>query len=244
MNALAKHLSADLDVHTGTHVAEMLRRDDVWKLTDRKGRALGEFDAVLVNCPPQQALTLLAEQTELCRDVESVHMNPCWSLMVATEGLTDSGFDGAFVDEGPISWIAHDGAKPGRSEPGKVTTWTVHATSSWSEQHLDSDPADVRRELLSAFHHLFGSDSPVHEIEPVHCDSHLWRFAIPENALPEECLWDADASVGVCGDWCGPARIEGAFLSGISLAGTLLRHVTIDRTAYRPNAKLVQPSLI
>lgn len=244
MNALAKHLSADLDVQTGTHVAEMKRRDGVWTLTDLNGRDLGEFDAVLVNCPPQQALTLLADQTDLCREVETVHMNPCWSLMVATEGLSDTDFDGAFVGEGPISWIAHDGAKPGRSEPGNVTTWTVHATSNWSEQHLDADPAVVKQELLAAFQRLFGSDHPVNTIEPVHCDAHLWRFAIPDNALPEECLWDADAAVGVCGDWCGPARIEGAFLSGISLAGTLLRHVTIDRAAYRPNAKLVQPSLI
>ena len=33
-------------------------------------------------------------------------------------------FDGAFVEDGPLSWIAHDGGKPGRCEEEAITNWT------------------------------------------------------------------------------------------------------------------------
>ncbi|MGI9474340.1 MAG: FAD-dependent oxidoreductase [Rubripirellula sp.] len=244
MNALAKHLSEDLDVKVTTPVDKLQRESGGgWRLIGQEDRELGVFDTVLLNCPPQQALHLLAEQSDLCRTIEQVEMRPCWAMMLSTDALSDLEFEGAFVNEGPLSWVSHDGAKPGRQEPSRQTTWTVHASASWTEQHLESGETTVKKELLNAFRELFGSRLS-DTWKPLHCDVHLWRYAIPANPLSEECLWDSDTSVGTCGDWCGASRVEGAFLSGISLAGTLLRQVTIDRPAFQASGKLRQPSLL
>jgi len=52
--------------------------------------------------------------------------------------------------------------------------------------------------------------------------AHRWRYALPEEPLSERCVVDGDRKLGVCGDWCGGPRVEGAFLSGLALAESLL----------------------
>ena len=63
------------------------------------------------------------------------------------------------------------------------------------------------------------------------------KCLVSDEPLDDECLWDPAAGLGACGDWCGGPRIEGAFLSGMAMAGSLLRHLTIDRPAYRVEQK-------
>ncbi len=54
---------------------------------------------------------------------------------------------------------------------------------------------------------------------PEHADAHRWRYALPRQGLGESFLWDAEQSLGLCGDWCGASgRVEAAYLSGLSLA--------------------------
>jgi predicted NAD/FAD-dependent oxidoreductase len=41
-------------------------------------------------------------------------MNPCWAVLAGFPSPIETGFDGAFVNEGPLSWVARNGSKPGR----------------------------------------------------------------------------------------------------------------------------------
>lgn len=36
--------------------------------------------------------------------------------------------------------------------------------------------------------------------------------------IKETYLWDSELKIGICGDWCGGPRVEGAYLSGLELA--------------------------
>ena len=58
--------------------------------------------------------------------------------------------------------------------------------------------------------------------EPVFAAAHRWRYAKAQNPLDDGCLWDRQAMIGLCGDWCCNSRIEGAFLSGAAMAGRVL----------------------
>ena len=51
---------------------------------------------------------------------------------------------------------------------------------------------------------------------------HRWKFALAENPLEVDCLFDERLGLGVGGDWCVAARVEGAFLSGKALAQRVL----------------------
>jgi predicted NAD/FAD-dependent oxidoreductase len=153
-------------------------------------------------------------------------MTPCWATLACTDGLEDVEFDGAFINEGPLSWIARDSSKPGRSAPSG-SNWLLHASADWSTRHLESTPEEIAPMMLTALEQATGRTLD----SVAHCRAHRWRYAMPKKPAESECLWDPTTGLGVCGDWCGGPRIEGAFLSGMAVAGAVLRHYTIDRQA-------------
>ena len=240
MNAIAKHLASDLNIHRQTTVQRLERTaDERWRLRDNHDQPLGTFDVVIVNCPAPQAARLLeGTGSEIQASAESVTLRPCWALMLQSDQLSPLDFDGAFINEGILSWIAHDGRKPGRRESGGPT-WVAHASPPWSEDHLEADEPDVRRQMIEAFQWSAGIEIG----RPRFAAAHRWRYSSPSQPLDEECLWDPVMGLGACGDWCGGPRIEGAFLSGDAMAGAVLRHMTIDRAPPKAVSAANQPTL-
>jgi predicted NAD/FAD-dependent oxidoreductase len=231
MNAVAKHLAKGLALQVGNPIVELQRSSDHWMIENAGGQKHGPFDVVLCNCPPPQTSKLIDGHTHLADVVRSVQMRPCWAMMVADRSLTQIPFDGAFVDDSPVSWIASNSRKPGRGNPADTVpaSWVVHATADWSQQHIQEDPDQIIEKLLPMFGSILGKTID----QPLHVNAHRWMYAIPKNPLDQDCLFDSTTGIGACGDWCGGSRVEAAYLSGIALAGRLLRHYTIDRPAYR-----------
>jgi predicted NAD/FAD-dependent oxidoreductase len=190
---------------------------------------------VFSSCPPPQTATLLQGKTDLANVAESVEMRACWAVLVADQSLAEIPYSAAFVNGGPLSWIANNSRKPQR---GQVPAWVIHASADWSDQHVDWSQEDVIKSLLPAFESIVGRRVR----SPLHLAAHRWRYAIPREPLDDICLFDPTTNLGICGDWCGGSRFEAAFMSGVALAGTVLRRYTIDRAAYQPR-QVQQPSL-
>ena len=81
-------------------------------------------------------------------------MNGCWALMLAFEESLNLGFDGAFVHQSPLSWIARNSSKAGRD--GDSETWVVHAAAEWTEAHIDDSPEEIRPVLIEEFWNAVG----------------------------------------------------------------------------------------
>jgi predicted NAD/FAD-dependent oxidoreductase len=124
-------------------------------------------------------------------------------------------FDGAFVHDPNLAWVARNSSKPGRES---IDCWVLHATAGWSMAHVDMAPDAVISHLSASFSQAAGSPLP----KPVFSAAHRWRFAQAQKPMMTGCLWDRSSMIGICGDWCYGARIEGAFLSGAAAAGRLL----------------------
>ena len=226
MNAIAAHLAQDCDVRCGVRVEQVVRQAGAWHLRFADGDRAdghradgngedGPFDALVLALPAPQAVPLLDSSPTLQTRAAGVRMNPCWATLVTFGSNIDANFDGAFVNDGPLSWVARDGSKPGRRSSN---SWVLHATPDWTRQQLEAQPDVVAAQMLDAFASAAGVKLP----EPTDLQSHRWLFAIPEEPLPESCLWDEETGVAVCGDWCGGPRVEGAFLSGAAAAGRIL----------------------
>ena len=99
--------------------------------------------------------------------------------------------------------------------------WVLHASSEWSEEHLEDEPDTVLASLIDAFWQATGTAPKA----PTYATSHRWRYAIPVEPLESLCLFDSNRRIGACGDWCGGPRVEGAFLSGVAMAGHVLAHL-------------------
>lgn len=213
MNAICRHLACDQDIRCGVTVGRLERLTEGLAVLDLHGQSLGEFDMVVVTAPPIQTANLLAEPSpELAERAASVVMKPCWALMAAFEPGIEVPYDGAFVNRGPLSWIARASSKPERAP--RPERWVLHASAAWSSEHLEETSEVVSSRLLGAF---FDATGVAHR-EAIWVAAHRWRYALAENPLTEGSLLDASARIAVCGDWTHGNRVEGALLSGLCAA--------------------------
>jgi predicted NAD/FAD-dependent oxidoreductase len=216
MSAICQHLAHQQDVRCGVNVGRVEQALRGIEVVDHNGHSLGEFDFALVTAPPQQTEALLCEASpQIAALAASVEMKPCWAVMAAFEPRLEVPFDGAFVNEGPLSWVARTSAKPARTEvPDR---WVLHASAAWSKDHLEESADAVATWLMDAGFDALG----IPNTKPVWVRAHRWRYALAANPLEDGCLFDAVAGVAACGDWAFGNRIEGAFLSGLAAA----RHI-------------------
>jgi len=217
MNAICKHLAIGLDIKYRCKLQPPLRIDGVWQLTDESGELLDEFDCVITSAPAAQSAELLKASRELSQRAAATKMSGCWAAMLAFDKPTELSFDGAFVHNSPLSWIARNSNKP---ERGDRETWVLHASPDWTDQHIDEDANVVQRKLIDALSAATRSALPT----PIWSACHRWRYAIPLEPLEDRCLFDETLRLGACGDWCNGPRVEGAFLSGLAIADRVLSH--------------------
>ncbi len=242
MNALGRHLARDLDVKVGHRVDRVERRGSTFVLRrtvapagitlgvpdvsadEQLLRELGAFDVIVMCLPPEQASVLLDGVDErLAAKLRELRFDPCVAYgFVAddtTEALRSAPVDGLFVGrdgdpERVIAWVARNSSKPERPEGD---AWVVHAAPEWSSAHLRDAPEDIERALLHELARVLGAG-------PVRARASTlqrWRYARAPSPL-DRVLFDDEARIGVGGDWAAGGRVEGAFLSGIALAGRVL----------------------
>ena len=217
MTAPARLLADGLDLRLQTTVTALQRYDHGWELATAERGVLPEaFDGVLLAVPAPQAVPLLQPvSAELAALGVGARMQACWALMLRFVAALALEFDAAFVNHGPLRWIARDTSKPGREG---METWTLHASAEWSEAHVEDSPEGVAAALIAAFCELGGA-------APLVWSAQRWRYAITDSALAGGCAWDAGDGVGLCGDWVNGGRVEGAWLSGHALAQRVLASV-------------------
>ena len=217
MTAPARLLAAELALSTGSTITALQREPGGWCLhSAEQGLLAPRFDAVLLALPAPQAGALLrtAAEEELAALADSVRMRGCWALMLRYPAALALPFDAAFVNSGPLRWVARDSSKPGRLIGSGPETWLLHAEAEWSEARL-AWPADaVVAELLQAFAALGAPP-------PGNWTAHRWRYADTQAALSLGSVWRAEAGLGLCGDWLNGGKVEGAWLSGRALARQL-----------------------
>lgn len=212
-NAVLQHLSANLSCHYGTEVTSV-RAGNAGVEVLVGGRVL-KASAAVATAPPAQAAGLLGHDHPISSQLLEVDMAPCLALMIGVEGDHDLGFDAAFINDHPLSWVSSMHSRPGRQVPG----WVVHAGAEWSEQHLEA-PKDQVAELLWA--QLLERVPAFADLDVASLVGHRWRYSQCRQPLTKGCLADASGRLFVAGDWCAGNRIEGAWHSGQAAAQSVL----------------------
>jgi predicted NAD/FAD-dependent oxidoreductase len=227
MTAPARALAAGLEIVTACEVRALRRTREGWTLFTAQGAvehpANGTFSAVLLALPAPQIEPILASAALGFEALSSVRYAPCWALMLACETRIDLPWTHLRAEGADVPWIARNATKPARG--GARETFVVHAGADWSRRFLEKTPEEAAALLLPAFRSMTGVNG-----EPVYVAAHRWRFALVEANAGAPFLWNDDARIGACGDWCIGARVESAFDSGEAmgracLAETGARHV-------------------
>lgn len=207
---LVKNLGEHALAQWQTTVQGLERAEGGWAVTSAEhGVHSQRYDAVLLAVPAPQAVPLLAPLTPSGATVaSSVRMRGSWAVMLRYARPVVMPWDAAFINAGPLRWVARDSSKPGRTG---AETWLLHATPEWSEAHIEDGPEFVTAALLAALAELGGP-------APLAATAHRWRYADTEAPLALGSWWDASLRVGLCGDWLNGGKVEGAWLSGRALA--------------------------
>jgi predicted NAD/FAD-dependent oxidoreductase len=178
--------------------------------------------AVVLAMPDPQAARLLPPTVAAELEIANRPWSPVLTLWAAWPERCWPEFDGIFVSDSPLSWVADSGRSRGDGAPVLV----AHSTADLARQHLDQ-PSDAIPALLSALSGVLGGLP-----EPAWVKAHRWTLASPERTHPEPFgLSDArtDALIGVCGDSWGPqSRVEQAWGSGVGLAEMLLKRLPVS----------------
>ncbi|MDM8350346.1 FAD-dependent oxidoreductase [Pseudomonas sp. sp1636] len=219
MSAITRAMLGALPVHFSCWITEVFRGPQHWHLQDAEGHSHGPFSHVLIAAPAPQASTLLAAAPKLAGAAASVVMEPTWAVALAFASPLNTKVDGCFVQDSPLDWLTRNHSKPGRDS--SPDTWVLHASSSWSKQHLDMDKETVIEHLHGALAELIDCAMPALTFGL----AHRWLYARPASAHQWGSLADADLGLYACGDWCLSGRVEGAWLSGQDAARKLLAHL-------------------
>ncbi|MBD9394365.1 NAD(P)/FAD-dependent oxidoreductase [Acidovorax sp. ACV01] len=196
-----------------TTIQGLDRTEGGWTITSAEHGPLHQrYDAVMLAVPAPQAVPLLAPVAPAGAAVAaSARMRGSWAVMLRYAAPVAMPWEGAFINTGPLRWVARDSSKPGRTG---AETWLLHATAEWSDAHIEDNAESVTATLLAAFAAL-GGPTPLAVI------AHRWRYADTEPALTLGSWWNASLRLGMCGDWLNGGKVEGAWLSGRTLAAQM-----------------------
>lgn len=215
MNAIAKHLSTDLDIVLNTRILPPKRHNHMWSLMNEEGQNLGDFDWVISTAPAAQAIDLLPETFTYLSQIKNVKMKACFALMLGFEKPLPLEFDAALVREADISWISVNSSKPNRDE---AFCMLINSTNNWAEAHFEDDCEAVLNYLCDQTSEVTGYDMSVADHKAIHG----WRYANIDKQDSPSYIIDHDLNIAACGDWYIQGRVESAFTSGYELANELL----------------------
>lgn len=210
MNACVKAMAENLDVRWGVRAERLSRKDAVWHVL--AGEQSFTAATLLVAVPAEQAAVLLAEVAPgLAALAASVTSAPCWAVMAGFAELLPFSADTFRSDTALVSWAARNSAKPGR---GGSEAWVIHASPACSLELIDVPKDEAANILLADFFAATGIAPAV----PTYIDAHRWLYALPQALRGEGARFDRALRLGIAGDWLHSPRVEGAWLSGLSLA--------------------------
>ncbi|MDY7097760.1 MAG: FAD-dependent oxidoreductase [Pseudomonadota bacterium] len=197
-------------VQWGVRIEKVSRSGDQWTL--ESGDAAWTADTVLVCIPAEQASDLLQEPAPAFAAIAAgVTSEPCWAVMAAFEERLPIEADCMRDPDAAISWAARNSAKPERAG---TETWMLHASPARSREIIDLPKEEAAEVLLSQFFSQMGA--PV--TNPIHLVAHRWLYAMPSKVEGEPARYDAEAKLGMAGDYLHSPRVEGAWISGNALA--------------------------
>jgi len=219
MQVVAENLAKNCDLVVSTNIGELEKqKNGGWRLFNERGDYLGAFDIVIIATAAHQVADLCRGVPAISRLADKVDMTVCWSGMFVFDHKLDLPYDAANVLDSSLSWISRYQMA---HQDDEYDCWMLHASPEWSQQYAASFRGRVMHALLDAFWEA----TDLTAVKPVSSSVHCWKHAVPINPIGEDSLFIDDDAIGACGDWCTAPRIEGAVLSGFSMADRVMKYV-------------------
>lgn len=218
MTGVAKSVASQLEIHPEQLVSRIKWDGDAWEFETDAFQPL--YARKLILTPPlPQTLNLLDESnielgTPLRAELESIKYDKCIALLMMTDPLKrNESVDAMELSGEPISWIADNHQKQISEVPA---SYTIHFGPKASLELWDSEDVDVMDWALSTLTQFKAESIREYQV-------HRWKYSKPQQRAKQlSYVAFAPGLIGFAGDAFGGARVEGAALSGIDVAMTLI----------------------
>ena len=214
MQAPVKALLEGTPVITDCRVYSLRRQQQSWSVLSEAGETYTGFDSVVLTMPPVQAQQLLL-QSGLAEVFIAEHalLEPCWAVAVRANASLQG--DAIFCQHPKLRFVSHQATKTGR-----YGCYILHFNATFSLENLERPEEFWFKQAIEILQSALGVDEGV---EPV--AAHRWLYASQNAglaptgiiALPDQQLWAG-------GDWSYGGRVENAYLAGLDLARSVIRH--------------------
>ncbi|MEY3862513.1 MAG: hypothetical protein RIR60_879 [Pseudomonadota bacterium] len=213
MNAIAQHLADGLDVRFNQLITGIKPHRSKWLLETADGQ-FGEFDWVVSTLPAEQAQVILPDSYQQKNALQSVQMQPCFTLMLGFDSARHSAWDAAFISQSILSWVSVNSAKSNRASPYTLVAMSQNA---WARDNFTRPEAQIIAELLAELEGVMGEKLG----NAAYIKLKKWKYANADKQKTELSFVDHAAKLACCGDWCISGRIESAFMSSSRVAETI-----------------------
>ncbi|KAM6093203.1 renalase isoform 6-T6 [Theristicus caerulescens] len=222
--------SAGADVFYEQHVTHVSLRDGKWEVFRKMGPP-EQFDIVILTMPVPQILQLQGDIVNIINEsqkqqLESASYSSRYALGLFYEAGTriDVPWAAQYITDNPcIRFISIDNKKRNIESPEIGPSVVVHTTVTFGSEHLDSDPAEVQRLILSHLERIVPSLP-----KPVSIKCQKWRYSQVTKAVPS-CLGQMilhTQPLLICGgDGFTRSSFDGCIDSAMSLAEAVKSHL-------------------
>lgn len=227
MNQLAKHLAAELDpglvtIVTRARAQALIQTEQHWSVSYESGtRDVDDAGSIIATSPVPQTIDLLVHGAVrldgvTIDELRAITYHCVVGLLTLVDVTPQLGPAGALQrPENPdFTFVADNQAKGISAEPA-VTFHAAHALSAELFEQSDEAIAEI---LVPKAQALLGdSTMTTHQVKK-------WRYAGPVTPYPERSLTVATTPgpLVLAGDAFGSSKVEGAFLSGLAAAESVL----------------------
>lgn len=215
MSFVAKHLARGIDVQLNALVFSLTQRGDLFDVTLDDG-SVHECDAVILTAPIPQSFSLMfSAGLDIPAELRSIDYDRTLGLLAVLDGPAHNiAFPGGmqFPDD-VFSFIGDNTAKGVSAVPAV----TFHANPAWSLAHFDDDLDTIHALLKEAASPWLGATKILNS------QPKKWRFATPQSTWPEPYWCTNDGRIVLAGDAFAGPKMEGAALSGLAAARSLIK---------------------
>lgn len=217
MGEVAGHLAEGLDLRCGALVTAAIREEKGW-LLKVEGTAEVRARTLLLTSPAVQSRAILDAGGYPCRPgisqaLHAVGYVRTLTVLALLDGPSGLPAPGILEPPGaePVAWVADNQLK-GISP---VPCLTIHSGPEFAQRFFDEP-----EERWSG--HLLNAVRPHLRADVVQAHAHRWRYAFREEGISGQYLADSQAGLWFAGDAFIDKRVEGAALSGLAAADSVL----------------------
>lgn len=221
---IAKELAQGLDIRLQTRVRRIGHANGSYILFDQQDAIVGVADAVLFTPPAPQTHDLIAAsalpnaaQEIVLAELARVSYRPCLSVTLGYPSQLQPHPFYALVNsdrQHPISWLAYEHLKPGRSS-GDQHVVIAQMAPEWSANHWDDALPQLTEQVAALASTLLDEDLRA----PQWSDRQGWRYALPDGRADFETLNTAIQGLFFAGDYtAGQGRVHLAIEQGWRVA--------------------------